>query len=176
MAASKQLIIYDVQRNCWESKPLLDPRLTDKEHVFPHAYLHNEFPMELNFTAIPWVGAVCTYVCPSVAACLLVSVFKVSTFFHEVLGFVTHFLSWLNWMALGSLEQVPPITHIWACTRSKISPNLDWKFLQILAKLYTEALGWHSSPIFPMGLDLVRNIEIFNNDEYEIRASIRIPK
>jgi hypothetical protein len=28
--------------------------LTDKEHVFPHAYLHNEFPMELNFTAIPW--------------------------------------------------------------------------------------------------------------------------
>jgi hypothetical protein len=53
MAASKQLISYDVQRNCWESKPLQDPRLTDKEHVFPHAYLHNEFPMELNFTAIP---------------------------------------------------------------------------------------------------------------------------
>jgi hypothetical protein len=53
MATSKQLISYDVQRNCWENKPLLDPRLTDKEHVFPHAYLHNEFPMELNFTAIP---------------------------------------------------------------------------------------------------------------------------
>jgi hypothetical protein len=53
MAASKQLISYDVQRNCWDSKPLLDPRLTEKEHVFPHAYLHNEFPMELNFTAIP---------------------------------------------------------------------------------------------------------------------------
>jgi hypothetical protein len=53
MAASKQLISYDVHRNCWESKPLLDPRLTDKEHVFPHAYLHNEFSMELNFTTIP---------------------------------------------------------------------------------------------------------------------------
>jgi hypothetical protein len=53
MATSKQLISYDVQKNCWESKPLLDPRLIDKEHVFPPAYLHNEFPMELNFTAIP---------------------------------------------------------------------------------------------------------------------------
>ncbi len=53
MAASKQLISYDVQTNCWESKALIDPRLTDKEHVFPHAYLHNKFPMELNFTAIP---------------------------------------------------------------------------------------------------------------------------
>ncbi|CAN5956604.1 unnamed protein product [Sphagnum jensenii] len=53
MATSKQLISYDVQTNCWESKPLLDLRLTYKEHVFPHAYLHNEFPMELNFTAIP---------------------------------------------------------------------------------------------------------------------------
>jgi hypothetical protein len=53
MATSKQIISYNVQRNFWESKPLLDPRLTDKEHVFPHAYLHNEFPMELNFTAIP---------------------------------------------------------------------------------------------------------------------------
>jgi hypothetical protein len=52
MATSKQIISYDVQRNFWESKPLLDPRLIDKEHVFPHAYLHNEFPMELNFTAI----------------------------------------------------------------------------------------------------------------------------
>jgi hypothetical protein len=95
--------------------------LTEKEHVFPHAYLHNEFPMELNFTAIPWVLAVCTCVCPSVAACLLPSVFKVSTFFREVLGFVTHFLSSPNWIALGRLEQVPPITHIWPCSRSRIS-------------------------------------------------------
>jgi hypothetical protein len=53
MATAKQLISYDVQRNCWESKPLLDLRLTYKEHFFPHAYLHNAYPMELNFTAIP---------------------------------------------------------------------------------------------------------------------------
>jgi hypothetical protein len=53
MATAKQLISYDVQRNCWESKPLLDLRLTYKEDFFPHAYLHNAYPMELNFTAIP---------------------------------------------------------------------------------------------------------------------------
>ncbi len=43
MATSKQLISYDMQRNCWESKPLLDPCLTYKEHVFPHACIMN-FP------------------------------------------------------------------------------------------------------------------------------------
>jgi hypothetical protein len=31
--------------------------LTYKEHFFPHAYLHNAYPMELNFTAIPWVAS-----------------------------------------------------------------------------------------------------------------------
>jgi hypothetical protein len=53
MATAKQLISYDVQRNCWESKPLLDLRLTYKEHFIAHASLHNAYPMELNFTAIP---------------------------------------------------------------------------------------------------------------------------
>ncbi len=53
MATAKQFISYDVQRNCWESKPLLDLRLTYKEHFLPHASLHNAYPMELNFTAIP---------------------------------------------------------------------------------------------------------------------------
>ncbi len=53
MATAKQLISYDVHTNCWESKPLLDLRLTYKEHFLPHASLHNAYPMELNFTAIP---------------------------------------------------------------------------------------------------------------------------
>ncbi|CAM6011752.1 unnamed protein product [Sphagnum balticum] len=53
MATAKQLISYDVQRNCWESKPLLDLRMTYKEYFLPHASLHNAYPMELNFTAIP---------------------------------------------------------------------------------------------------------------------------
>jgi hypothetical protein len=55
--------------------------LTYKEDFFPHAYLHNAYPMELNFTAIPWVAS-CKYMQMSsrtvaVAACLLASVFKV---------------------------------------------------------------------------------------------------
>ncbi len=33
----------------------------------------------------------------------------------------TFLLSWLNWIALGSFEQVPPITHIRACSKSRIS-------------------------------------------------------
>ncbi|CAK9861776.1 unnamed protein product [Sphagnum jensenii] len=53
MATAKQLISYDVHTNCWESKPLLDLRLTYKEYFLPHASLHYAYPMELNFTAIP---------------------------------------------------------------------------------------------------------------------------
>jgi hypothetical protein len=39
MATAKQLISYDVQRNCWESKPLLDLRLTYKEHFLCSCFL-----------------------------------------------------------------------------------------------------------------------------------------
>ncbi len=75
MATAKQLISYDVHKNCWESKPLLDLRLTYKEHFFPHASLHNAYPIELNFTAIPWVAG-CKYMQMSLQlllqlACLL---------------------------------------------------------------------------------------------------------
>ncbi len=75
MATAKQLISYDVHTNCWESKPLLDLRLTYKEHFKAHASLHNAYPMELNFTAIPWVAS-CKYMQMSLElllqlACLL---------------------------------------------------------------------------------------------------------
>jgi hypothetical protein len=62
--------------------------LTYKEHFLPHASLHNAYPMELNFTAIPWVAS-CKYMQMSLElllqlacllACFLASVFKVSTF------------------------------------------------------------------------------------------------
>ncbi len=53
MATATQLISYKLQRNCWETKPLLDLRLTYKEHFLPHASLHNAYPMELNFIVIP---------------------------------------------------------------------------------------------------------------------------
>jgi hypothetical protein len=44
--------------------------LTYKEHFLPHASLHNAYPMELNFTAIPWVAS-CKYMQMSLEILLL---------------------------------------------------------------------------------------------------------